>query len=553
MKKKWFITEHRGLYPCVGKIYKIMKISIFLVVLASLQTFATDNYAQTKRMDIKIEASTIVSALEQIENASEFHFFYNNKVIKLDKQVSINLKSKSINEILDELFKDTDIAYTINNKQIILSSKDIDSSSTAQQRRAITGKVTDATGATIPGVSVVVKGTSNGTITDANGKYSLSNILGNETLLFSFVGMKMTEVTVGNKSEYNVTLSEDVISMEDVVVIGYGTQRKMDLTGSISQVKMSSLENKQAVSVADYLRGSIAGLNISRSSSITGSQTFEVRGTTSIGTNTEPLLVVDGMIFGGLLNDINPNDISNIDVLKDASSSAIYGSRAAAGVIIITTKRGTSEKPTINFDAKIGVSSLLRQQEVYNVDGYLNMRGFALLSKETAHRGQPEYYSNPNSLHNLDVSTWLKYDGPSVPSDANPTDFWLQRLKLYQGEAANYKAGKSLDWLGLVFRTGILKDYNVSVSGKTKNLNYYWSLGMLDNKGIIQNDSYQNIRSRVNVTSDITDFLQVGMRANFSATSQNNQPADWTTAFTNSPLGDLYNSDGTYTRYPKHG
>ncbi len=174
MKKKWFQTEHKVLFPCVGKFLKIMKISIFLVLLVSLQTFAVDNYAQTKRIDIKIETSTIVSALEKIENASEFHFFYNNQVVKLDKVVSIDLKNKTINEILDELFKDTDVEYTINNKQIILSQKEARSSPTLQQK-SVSGKVTDSSGATLPGVSVVVKGTTNGTITNGNGNYSITN------------------------------------------------------------------------------------------------------------------------------------------------------------------------------------------------------------------------------------------------------------------------------------------------------------------------------------------------------------------------------------------
>ncbi len=188
MKKRWFLTNHRHLFACGGKFLKIMKITIFIVVFASMQTFALDNYAQTKRMDVKVDESSIVVALEKIEAQSEFFFFYNNKIVKLDKKVSVDLKDKTITEILDVVFKDTDIEYTINNRQIILSGKET-GSSLSQQQKSVSGKVTDVTGATLPGVSVVVKGTTIGVITDANGSYSLANIPANATLQFSFVEM----------------------------------------------------------------------------------------------------------------------------------------------------------------------------------------------------------------------------------------------------------------------------------------------------------------------------------------------------------------------------
>ncbi len=548
MKKK-----HFSLIPVLyrsreSKIGLKMRATLIVLLICIGQTFAVDLYSQNKRLSLKMSNVPIKSVLEAIEDHSDFFFMYEAHSVNVEKKVTVSADNKSVPEILNDIFANTNITYKINNRQIALTAES--QSLVGQQFLKVTGKVTDNTGGSLPGVSVVVKGTTQGTITDANGNYSLSNIPANASLQFSFIGMKSQEVKTTGKTIINVRLEEETVNLGEVVAVGYGVQRKSDLTGSTSQVKMSDMENKQAVSIADYLRGSIAGLNVSLSSSVTGSQSFEVRGPTSIGTNTAPLLVVDGMIFQGLLNDINPNDIESLNVLKDGSSAAIYGSRAAAGVIMITTKQGKTDKPTINIDAKVGISILPRIQPVYDVNGYLKMRGDALLAKESLHRNDPEYYQNPNSLVNVDLATWLRYDGSSVPLDSNPTEFYLQRLKLFTPEIANYNAGKSVDWLDKVFRTGLLKDYNLSMSGKTKTLNYYWSVGLLDNKGVIYNDDYKNIRSRVNLSADITKFLQVGMRSNLSVTSQNTQPANWAAAYTNSPLGDLYNADGTYTRYP---
>jgi TonB-dependent starch-binding outer membrane protein SusC len=425
----------------------------------------------------------------------------------------------------------------------------------------VKGIVQNTNNEPVAGVSVIIKNSKTnftaGVSTDSSGFFTFSRLPsgGPYSFNFSAVGYETQSLT-GYKIKEGILLSLVVklkavaTTLNDVVVVGYGTVKKKDLTGSVAHVKMSDMQNKEAVSIADYLRGSVAGLNVARSSSVTGAQSLEIRGPTSIGASTQPLIVVDGMIFQGLLNDINPADIDAIDVLKDASSTAIYGSRAAAGVIIVTTKQGKTDKPVINFDAKYGISSLLKRESAYDVDGYLNMRSDALASLSTTHANQPEYYKDPRNLKSTDVQTWLKYDGAGVPSTANPMEYWLLRLKLYPGEIANYNAGNSTNWVDKVFRTGEMKDYNLSVSGKSNSFNYYWSLGMLDNKGIVYNDNYKNIRTRINITSDVTSYLQTGMRVNFSSTQQDNTAADWSTAYTASPLGDVYDAKGHYNTYP---
>jgi TonB-linked SusC/RagA family outer membrane protein len=432
----------------------------------------------------------------------------------------------------------------------------------AQDKTSVVkGLVQDNNNNPVGGVSVTIRNTKNnftsGVNADSAGVFSFSRIPSGGPYSFTFSALGYENQTLsGYTIKENIILSLVVkmksvaATLTDVVVVGYGTMKKKDLTGSVSHVKMSDMQNKEGVSIADFLRGAVAGLNISRSASVTGAQSFEIRGATSIGASTQPLLVVDGMIFSGLLNDINPSDIEAIDVLKDASSTAIYGSRAAAGVILITTKQGKTEKPVISFDEKYSVSTLPEKQQAYDVDGYLNMRSDAMASLYTTHANQPEYYKDPRTLKNVDVQTWLKYDGAGVPANADPVEYWLLRLNLYPGEIANYKAGKSVDWVGGAFRPGVIQNYNASISGKTSNLNYYWSLGLLDNKGVVANDDYRNIRTRVNITSDITDFLQTGMRVNLSTTTQDNTAANYRNAYQVSPLGDMYDDKGHYKTYP---
>ncbi|MDB5232404.1 MAG: TonB-linked outer membrane protein SusC/RagA family [Chitinophagaceae bacterium] len=448
--------------------------------------------------------------------------------------------------------------YAVSFLMLILSSTCLH----AQERTSLVkGLVQDYNNNPVSGVSVIIRNTKNnfssGVNADSSGIFSFSRIPSGGPYSFTFSAVGYESQTLSG-----YTIKEDILlslvvkmkpvtaTLNEVLVVGYGTMRKKDVTGSVSHVKMSDMQNKEAVSIADYLRGSVAGLNISRSSSVTGAQSFEIRGATSIGASTQPLIVVDGMIFSGLLNDINPSDIEAIDVLKDASSTAIYGSRAAAGVILLTTKQGKTEKPVINFDERYGVSSLLKKEKAYDVNGYFNMRSDAMASLYTSHANQPEYYKDPRTLQSVDVQTWLKYDGAGVPANADPMEYWLLRLNLYPGEIANYKAGKSVDWVNSVFRPGTMQDYNASISGKTSNLNYYWSLGMLDNKGIITNDDYRNIRTRVNITSDITSYLQTGMRINLSSTTQDNTAANYRNAYQVSPLGDLYDDKGHYRTYP---
>ena len=412
----------------------------------------------------------------------------------------------------------------------------------------VKGMVTGSDGLALAGTSITEKKTAKVAIADDKGNYSIS-VADNAELEFSMVGYASQIVHVNKQHIINVSMLASIAQLDEMVVVGYGTQKKSDLTGSVSQISMSSkVATQEAISIADYLRGSIAGLNVQRSASTSGQTSLQIRGQTSLSASSAPLIIVDGMIYNGSINDINPNDVESVSVLKDASSAAVYGASAAAGVINITTKQGKSEKPVIRFDAKTSVSILQKIPQAYDVNGYLQVRADKLIGNSNLDSLMPGYYSNPYQLQNISIAKWLSYS--AAASTADPTEIWLTRLNLYPGEKTNYYNHNSINWLDQVFRTGIMKDYNLSISGKTNTWSYYWSAGYMKNQGVVVNDNYQNIRSRINLSNKVTKYLEVGFRGGLSTTNQDATPANWANAYANSPLGSMYNADGTYTWYP---
>ena len=348
--------------------------------------------------------------------------------------------------------------------------------SAIEQKQTVTGTVTDNNGDAIPGVNVMEKGTTNGVITDVNGQYTISVTNGNSVLAFSFIGYVTKEVSVKKQRTINVSLTEEVLNLEEVVVVGYGVQKKRDLTGAVTQVKATSLEKERPATVQDILRANVAGLNIGLDNSAKGGGSMEIRGKRSIKASNEPLLVVDGIIYYGSLDEINPNDIAQIDVLKDASSAAVYGAKSAAGVVLITTKKGAAEKPTVQFNASVGVATLAKKMDVYNPQEYLAWRENVQESIFEDHK--PGEFSNPNNLPaGVSLEDWISYR----PTTGNYEYDWLVRLGLFEPEIDNYFAGRTFDWYDETYQKAFRQDYNVNISGKKDKVSYYWSLGYLNN------------------------------------------------------------------------
>jgi TonB-dependent starch-binding outer membrane protein SusC len=352
------------------KCLRIMKLTSFFILVLTLQMSASV-YSQTTTMSVKLKNSTLQELFLHIEKSSNYRFFYNNDEVDVNQRISIDAEEKTVGKILEAAFADLPYSFKeLANKLILIErngAKPNPMGATMQQQKSVSGKVTDSSGETLPGVSIVVKGTTIGAITDSNGNYSLSNVPENATLQFSFVGMKSQEFAVGGKTSINVTLVDEAIGIEEVVAIGYGTQRKVNLTGAVSTMNTNDLKDSPLTNLTAKLGGKLSGLISNTRSGEPGSDDAEIyiRGKATLG-STSPLIVIDGVPDrdGGIAR-LNPEDIESFTILKDATA-AVYGARAANGVILVTTKRGSSGKAKVSFTSNYGISQPTRYPHMLN-------------------------------------------------------------------------------------------------------------------------------------------------------------------------------------------
>lgn len=438
-----------------------------------------------------------------------------------------------------------------------------------QAGKFVTGIVVDSNGDPILGATVLVKGTSVGTTTDIDGKFSLDP-KGGSTLVISFIGYASQEVAASG-TDLKIVLADDVEMLQETVVVGYGSMRKKDLTGSVVQIKTDKMADQNPSTVQDLLRGQ-AGLQIGYDASAKGgSASIQLRGQNSLyneGSHNSPLIILDGMAFQGELSEINPDDIGQIDVLKDASSAAIYGAKAASGVIIITTKKGKQGKPVINISANIAANQKSAFRDVYGPEGYIKFREDWYKAQTYGERadgtwgyygkssGVPEgYYDYENRAQ---YSNWAT-TGAKV-ANAGESDQSLYARRLLLDEAVNvynnYLLGKTYDWEGETFRTGFNQDYNASISGATENVNYYLSAGFMKNEGVVKGNDYQSFRSNMKINGKITKWLELGANVNFQSRSDGDIPVPlgtnyWdTNMLRNAPFAPIKDDEGNYVQYP---
>ena len=414
------------------------------------------------------------------------------------------------------------------------------------QDLTVSGTVTDAQNRPVEGVSVLLKGTTRGTSTNSAGKFTLTNVPSNGVLVLSSAGYAEQEISVSNRTAITITMQEQASALNEVVVVGYGTQQKKDLTGAVASVKATQLENENPGNVQDILRGNVPGLNISQvnAASAKGGGDLQIRGRSSINAGTSPLIVLDGVIYNGQLADINPNDINTIDVLKDASSAAVFGAKAASGVVLITTKKGSSRKPLITLNTNIGMGVLAQNEELYDGEGFVRWRGFVQRSRNVSPL-KHHIFDDPRNLPaGITMTQWR--DGRAGDS----IDIWLDRLGLRPIEIANYKAGKTVDWYNLMFQRALRQDHTVSLSGKKDEVSYYMSLGYTNNEGIIIGDNYKTFRTRLNLEGKVASFITAGINMQFSDRDESQVPVNWGQMVNASPFGEIYNADGTLRDSP---
>ncbi|MBZ4188413.1 SusC/RagA family TonB-linked outer membrane protein [Niabella beijingensis] len=410
--------------------------------------------------------------------------------------------------------------------------------------RTITGHVRDSLGKALIGVTVSISSGSKSTVTGTSGAYSLSGVTDQDTLSFSFVGFTSAEEVVGTRTVIDVKLNGSTTALSEVVVIGYGTAQKKDLTGAVASIKASRLENENPSSVQDIVRGNVPGVNATQGVSAKGVGNLTVRGKTSLTAGTNPLIVLDGVIYQGQLADINPNDVANIDVLKDASSAAVFGSKAASGVILVTTKRGSSRKPQIVLNSNVGFAELSKNEPLYDGPGFLGWRSDVFKSMNAA-SSKKYIYDDPRKLPDtVSLDRWM--DGKT----GDPMDIWMTRIGMRPVEIENYKAGRTTDWYDMMFQKGLRQDHTLSLSGRSDAVNYYMSLGYTNNKGIIVGDQYKTIRARVNLEGKIADWMSAGMNFQFADRDESQVPVDWGQMINASPYGSVYNDDGSLRDSP---
>lgn len=549
MEKKWILDAIK--FGVKTKTWKIMRLSAFFLFLFIFQVWADAGYAQQTKLTMKMDNVKVIDVLDEIENSSEFYFLFNQKLVDVDRKVDVNAKEKTIDNILDDLFATTDVHHQVKDRLIILTTEktDLDEQSNLSQQKSVSGKVTDNAGLPLPGVTVVVKGTTHGTVTNADGQYSIPNIPENATLQFSFVGMRSQEVVVGGQTAINVSLEEDAIGIEEVVAIGYGSVKKSDLTGAVSSLNSESLKDRPVVSAAEALAGQLAGVQVQQISGMPGSEGFSirVRGTGSITQSNDPLYVVDGYpMEGSAFRLISPTNIESIEVLKDASSTAIYGSRGANGVIIITTKKGKGT-PTVNFSMYAGFQQPEKYFEMMNRDQYV------------------QYFIDGRNQAWLDAKI-ISADPNKNPHSSNDSN---SRRKLYPSASTQYLIPDGSDgykynfldpnsvaqmpdndWQKLLFRDALMQKYELTFSGGSAKTQYLFSASFLNQDGIVINTDYSRININSSINSQITEHLKVGINMNSYFSDSNEQEqgkySPIQIALQLPPIFPVKNEDGSY-------
>lgn len=537
------------------RIMRFTLTQLMVAVLFLSISHAHKMHAQellNQRLTLSFESAEIKKVLQRIEKTTNVQFMYSSNVIKSTRRVSLAVNNERLAVVLESLLTPMEVAYEVAGNRILLKRVKAEKTAMPNQTsvhpnefapidRQIIGKVIDESGGGLPGVSVVVKGTAKGAITDSDGKYNLSIPEGNVTLVYSFVGYEAQEVAVGTRTTVDVTLKVDVKALSEVVVVGYGTQNRKDVTGSIASISAQDIKDMPVTNVAEGMAGKLPGVLIQQTTGAPGnSPSVKIRGFGSISAGNGPLIVVDGqplnsgdLTNGSGLNLMNPNDIESVDVLKDASATAIFGSRGANGVMMITTKRGKAGRSRINFDYYTGVQEISKKMDM------LNAQQFAEFSKEASNNAYLERVtgaqaSDPNSVRAAgNRYRYPRGEYPGIDFD-NPASL------------------NSYDYQSLIFRQAPISSYQLSGSGGTEKIQYMVSGNYLKQDGIINTSGLKRYTFRSNIDAQLSPKLKIGMSVSPSFTTERrvNSDGHWASngvinaALSQAPIIPIYQADG---------
>ena len=464
------IKSYLDLLP---KIPMVMRITVVLLFCILFQSHAEKLYSQSAKISLNLQNATVEEILNTIEENSEYSFLYNSKLVDIDRKASVSAKEETINSVLSELFDSSDVKYRVEDKQIVLSKKELNRSIT-QQDKKIQGVVNDFTGQSVIGATITVKGTTDGTITDIDGKFTLE-VTPDAVIEISYVGYVTQTISVSGKIEFTVELKEDTQILDEVIVVGYGIEKKVNVIGSIAQIGGDKLQNRSTPMLSNALTGQMAGVSVIQRSGRPGASAGQVRvrGVGSFGgsdSKSDALVLVDGI--PGSLDDVNPDDVESISVLKDASTAAIYGSRAANGVVLVTTKLGKEGKMNISYNGYVGFNKATEFPE------FVNSWEYATLLNEAEGR---DVYSSE------EIQKFK--DGSDLDNYAN----------------SNY--------LDEVFsRNGLQTGHDLTLNGGSKSNKYLLSFGYLNQNGLMEKNNYERYNARLNLVTDISKKIKITTR-----------------------------------------
>ena len=531
-----------------------MKLTTIILIVFSLNISATV-YSQNTKLSLSIQNQSIKEILFQIEKQSEFRFIYESGKLDLSKQLSFQVNGQTVENILTLLFEKEKVEYEITENNLILirpaSMKTADSPvGVAQQNKQITGTVVDPFGTPIIGASVMQKGTTNGTITDIDGNFKLNVNLDNVEIQVSYIGYKTQTFIARPGKSVNITMTEDSELIDEVVVVGYGVQKKSDVTGATLRVNEEALKARPVNNVLQALQGKAAGVDITSSERPGTMGSVNIRGVRSLKASNAPLYVVDGIpLMTDGIDYLNTNDIESIDILKDASATAIYGSRGANGVIIITTKQGKTGKINMNYSGSVTAETLQDEIEMMNSAEYIEWRRWSY------------YYSNPANYPRGDQPTqendYKIFNGSSDPYA------WANIEKGWQSVTWDGSKVANTDWIGMVKQTGITQQHTLSGSGGTDKMKGYFSFGYLDNEGTSRGQEYTRYTAKTSFDVNPVDWFSIGGNISASygiqeygqsktgANLSSTWPEDiYYSARSGLPYAVPYDDEGNRIRYP---
>lgn len=505
---------------------KILGVPIILILMLATLGFAENSHAQDlmkRTVTAQFNQKEITQVLTMIGSKTNVRFTYLPGIFPANTKISVKFKNEPLENVLRQLLEPHRIGYETSGQFIILRKISSGPKSSTLDLRmnvpsvneeiTISGKVTDDKGEGLPGVSIIVKGTQRGTVTDVEGAFLFNVPDESAVLIFSYVGYLQKEIVVGSQSNMTVQLLVDNKTLDEVVVVGYGTQSKRKVTGAVSSLDMSVQESSPSVNAGQALRGRVAGVQILDNGRPGQDPSILIRGQRSLSANNAPLIVLDGIIFGGTLSDINPNDILSMDVLKDASAASIYGSRAANGVILITSKRADKEGVVITVNTSFSSYGWGKKMNTFGPERYLQSK--------LDYRAQSGLDADPSKI--------LTY--------------------LYRTEADNYEKGLITDPYQQVSQNAGLFNYDINLAGRSAKTNYFLSSSFSKEKGLLINDNFKRQTFRVNLETEVNSFIKVGLTSTYGHRDMSGVAASVGSLYTSSPYGTWFHANGDPTRF----